>query len=66
MQILGLASAVTKIFTFVDTNLFVSPKRKSGVEGLDQCKAPTRNFCIAVEYRLQIYPVFMFYTLPAF
>ena len=32
--------------------MLVSPMRNSGVGALDQRKAPTRIFCIAVEYRL--------------
>ena len=39
-------------FRVLDTNMLVSPMRNSGVGGLDQRKAPTRKFCIAVEYRL--------------
>ena len=51
-QILGLASGVMQIFTFLDTNMLVSPMQNSAAEGLDQRKAPPREFYIAVEYRL--------------
>ena len=50
-QILGLASGVKLIFAFLDTNMLVSPTQNSGFGGLDQRKAPTRKFCVAVEYR---------------
>ena len=53
-QILGLASEVKQIFAFLDTNMLVSPTRNPGVGGLDQRKAPTRNVCVAVEYRLKV------------
>ena len=46
------ASGLMHIFAFLDTNMLVSPMRNSGVGGLDQRKAPTRKFCVAVEYRL--------------
>ena len=48
-QILGLASGVSM---FWDTKMLVAPTRNSGVGGLDQRKAITRIFCVAVEYRL--------------
>ena len=32
--------------------MLVSPAQNSGVGGLDQRKAQTRKFCVAVEYRL--------------
>ena len=51
-QILGLASGVTQIFAFLDTNMLVSPTRNSGVGDLDQSKAPMRTFLVAVEYKL--------------
>ena len=43
MQILGLASGVKQIFVFLNINMLVSPTRNSGVEGLDQCNAPTKK-----------------------
>ena len=52
-QILGLASGVMQIFTFLDTNMLVSPTRNSGVGGLYQRKDPTRKLCVAMEYRLK-------------
>ena len=51
-QILAMASGVTQIFAFLDTNMSVSPTRNSGVGGLGQRMAPTRKFCVTVEYRL--------------
>ena len=53
MQILGLASGVMQIFALLDTNMLVSPTQNSGVGGLDQRKAPAREFCVVVEYRLK-------------
>ena len=35
-QILGLALGVTHILTFLDTNMLVSAKQKSGVGGITQ------------------------------
>ena len=42
MQILGLALGVKQILAFLDTNMFVSPKRNCGVGGLSQRQDPTR------------------------
>ena len=40
-QTLGLALGVTQIFALLDTNMLVSPMQNSGIEALDQRKAPT-------------------------
>ena len=53
-EILGLASGVMQIFAFLDTRMLVSPTQNSGVGGLDQRRAPTQTFCVAVEYRLKL------------
>ena len=34
--------------------MLVSPTQNFGVGDLDQRKAPTQKFCVAVEYRLKI------------
>ena len=39
---------------FLDTNMFVSPMQNSRVGGPDQHKAPTREFRVAVGYRLNL------------
>ena len=52
-QILGLVSGVKQIFAFLDTNMLVSPTQNSGVGVVGQRKAPSRKFCVAVEYRLK-------------
>ena len=36
MQTLGLASGVTEIFAFLDTNMLVYPTQNSGVGGLSK------------------------------
>ena len=41
------------MLAFLDTNMLVSPPQNSRVGGLEQHKAPTREFCIAIEYRLK-------------
>ena len=37
-------------FSVLETNILVSPTQNSRVWGLDQRQAPTREFCITVEY----------------
>ena len=40
-QILGMASGVTQIFAFLETNMLVSPTQNSGVGGISQRQGPT-------------------------
>ena len=51
---LGLASGLTQIFEFLDTNMLVSPTQNSGFRGLDQCKPQREKFASQwnVGYRL--------------
>ena len=51
-QILYFTLGETYILAFLDTNMLASPTRNYHVGGLDQRKTPTREFCVAVEYRL--------------
>ena len=52
-QIFVFALGVTHIFAFLDTNMLVSPTRNSSIGGPDQHDPPTREVCVAVEYRLK-------------